>query len=72
MHFKGVVADKIDVFKEFTPGGRTNELRGQEKKMYQFKTNKHLTQPYKNYLKKMLNCPLNAMNKQVDISMKTD
>ena len=52
-HLKGVYREKINVFKEFTLWEGTYELLGQgEKKCREFKTNKHLTQPYKNYLKK--------------------
>ena len=53
--FKGLGFKKINVFKELTPLERTYELRGQgekKKNLNKFKTNKHPTPPYKNYLQK--------------------
>ena len=51
---KGVLVQKIDIFKELTPRSRTYKLRGQGKKkeMTKSKTNKHLTLSYKIYLQK--------------------
>ena len=57
---KGVLYQKIDIFKELAPRSRTYELRGQGKKKekYQITTNKHLTLSYKKLSPKMYNAPL--------------
>ena len=58
---KGVLARKIDIFKELTPRSRTYELRGpgEKKKKWPNPRQTHLTESYKNYIQKRPYAPLN-------------